>query len=86
MKMQAPIVHLNGTSRAALLVQVAAAASALNAALTAISDAAPNARDYYPAGDDAFRTARKEHDSALDAVRSVLLRYEQLFETLDTEA
>lgn len=57
-----PTVHLNGTSGDDLFRQVCEAGSALRRALAAMSEAAPNARDYYPQGDLAFRAAVREHD------------------------
>ena len=43
-----PIVHMNGTSKGALLAQNRKAWDAINDAYAALKQAAPNARDYYP--------------------------------------
>ena len=43
-----PIVHLNGTSKAMLLEELDGAYRALDDALCAMAQAAPNGRDYYP--------------------------------------
>jgi len=56
-----PSVHLNGTSGDELLEQVTEASTAVRAAIRALDRAAPNARDYYVQGDDAFERARAEH-------------------------
>lgn len=43
-----PIIHLNGTSRDALLDQLCEVYSALNDAMDKLRQASPNGRDYYP--------------------------------------
>lgn len=43
-----PFVHLNGSSRESLLENLEAAYSAVNAALDALRQCAPNGRDAYP--------------------------------------
>mgnify|MGYP001604637144 CR=1 FL=1 len=43
-----PIVHMNGTSRQALVEQLCTAYRAVQDALDALSLASPNGRDYYP--------------------------------------
>jgi hypothetical protein len=62
-----PTLHTNGTSGEELARQLETAARAVQAALTALQEAAPNARDYYPQasaqlqGRDAFLRAAEEH-------------------------
>ncbi len=63
-----PTVHLNGTSKAALLEQLENASNALNDAYAAMKQAAPNGRDYYPQGEDALARATAAH---LDRLRRV---------------
>jgi hypothetical protein len=67
-----PLVHLNGTSAEHLLEGYTAAREAVSAAIHALADAAPNARDYYPIGDHAYAAARREHDARMVALVSVL--------------
>ncbi len=43
-----PIIHMNGTCRAALVEELCAVYSAVNAALDTLRQAGPNGRDYYP--------------------------------------
>lgn len=69
--MIAPTVHLNGTSGEELRRQVSEAGTAVRDALRALANAAPNARDYYPAGPDAFRAASAEHASRVARVKAV---------------
>ena len=43
----------------------------LGAALVTMADAAPNQRDYYPQGDDAWREVLLGHERRLKAVMAV---------------
>lgn len=61
-------IHLNGTSVEVLYEQQIAVSHACRALLRALENAAPNGRDYYPQGDEAFRAAAEQH---LQKVRSV---------------
>ncbi len=70
-----PTVHLNGTSKDTLIEQWCTASSALLDAERAIQQCAPNARDYYPQGAEAFVAALDEyrkHAAALFAARQYL--------------
>lgn len=67
-----PIVHLNGTGAAALYSAAVDAGHALRAALDATAAAGPNARDYYPAGPDAYAAAAREHAAICDALRAAI--------------
>jgi hypothetical protein len=78
-----PTVHLNGTSRESLLIQVSDAAHALDAAWTALCAMAPHGRDYYPQGVLALRDAEREHSARLDAISTVYLDLMALWERID---
>lgn len=69
--MRFPVVHLNGTSAEDLLGELSHAAEAIYAAIGQVCDTAPNARDYYPLGPDAYMRARAEHEARLDRLRAV---------------
>lgn len=69
-KVIVPVVHLNGTSRDALVSQANAAVMALDIALGALQLAAPHARDYYPLGNGAYTRAEAEHRSRYERVSS----------------
>jgi len=71
-RMEKPLVHLNGTSGEVLLEGYIAAGVKLRAALAALDDVAPNARDYYPLGEASYSAARREHEQRALRVRSVL--------------
>lgn len=77
--MKAPTIHRNGTSGRALLLQVSEATAALRRALSVMRDAAPNGRDYYVQGDDAFTAAAAEHRSRVQRVEAVLDEYSELY-------
>ncbi len=77
-----PSLHLNGSSADALIEQLTEAGHALRQALRALDDAAPNARDYYVLGDEAFAKAMREHLSRVERVRSVLLEVASIHEVL----
>ena len=69
--LKGPLVHLNGTSAGELEEQMRACRDTLRAALFALHLAAPNARDYYPLGDNAFAEAQARHASRIMAMRAV---------------
>lgn len=77
-----PCIHMNGTSREALADQHQSAIRALSLALAALREAAPNARDYYVQGDDAYHHARTEHQSRIDRLLSVHAELMALWEDI----
>lgn len=81
--MTAPTIHTNGTSKAALLEGYEHATMALNAALMALAQAAPNARDYYPQGAAAFAEAQKGYAADVAALQGVLKHIQYLWESID---
>lgn len=69
--MRVPSLHLNGTSPDQLVEQLANAQRATSDAMLALEQAAPNSRDYYLQGADAFKEAMMEHRVRLNKVSSV---------------
>jgi hypothetical protein len=67
-----PTVHINGTSRDALVEQNESARNAVRVAINALEAAQPNARDYYPQGDGAFRAAMAQHTERLTLLGGIL--------------
>ncbi len=57
--MMVPAIHDNGTSRERLLAQLTAVTNHLEAAIRALKEACPNARDYHSGAD--FDRAVSEH-------------------------
>lgn len=68
MTLMIPAVHLNGASRAELERGYSAALDALRAAADAVAETAPNGRDYYVYGRDAFTCAQYEHKARMSNV------------------
>ena len=66
-----PTIHLNDTPGVRLLEQVCDAANAVSNALGNLCESTPNARDYYPQGNEAFYKARDEHDARCAKLREV---------------
>ena len=75
-----PTIHSNGTSAQALLDQARGVLDALRALRGAMADVAPNGRDYYPQGEEAARTACREHERRRQSVERIWLEYEALAE------
>ena len=75
-----PTIHLNGTSPEALYEQQAAVAEKLRAAIRALDEAAPNARDYYTQGQGAFYQANNEHSRRILALQAVLQHTQEVME------
>ncbi len=72
-----PTIHLNGSSPQHLLDQLIEARRSVREATDALVASAPNARDYYPQGPEAFTAARKAHETQqanLNAVLAYLTR------------
>jgi hypothetical protein len=80
-----PTVHLNGTSGADLLDQSCAVMAAIHAALEALQNATPNARDYYTQDGDAFAAARAEHAARVAAIAAVLHDHEAIAESISDQ-
>jgi hypothetical protein len=80
--MMAPTIHMNGTGRQRLLSDAIAAGDAVLAAIERLAAAAPNARDYYPLGPTAYRTAAAEHDGRVERLRSVYRELAELAEAI----
>lgn len=80
--MKAPTIHLNGTSADELLEQIAEASRACHALNGALTNAMPNARDYYVQGDGAFEVARREWDARRQAVDKVRRELEEIADAI----
>jgi hypothetical protein len=80
--MMLPTVHLNGTSKEALLDGYCDALTALHGAVSKVQAAGPNGRDYYPQGDKAIQTAMAEHEARLTKLREIITEIETIAESL----
>lgn len=77
-----PTIHLNGTSGEELARQVKDAADAVYTAIGALRNAAPNARDYYPQGDNAFRDATAAHWAHVESLQATYTALADVYEAL----
>ena len=78
-----PTIHMNGTSKEALVEQLCEAGSAVNTAIRALALATPNARDYYPQGPDTFKRALAQHVARMEALSGVVSELQTLVERID---
>lgn len=80
--MIAPTCYLNGTSPEVLFEQLAGALYALRTTQRALEEAAPNARDYYPQGPDAFQKARAAHESRAQRLKDIQRELQEIAENV----
>lgn len=80
-----PSVHANGTSKGALIQQLSDAWDALEAARTALRQAAPNGRDYYPQGPDAIEQATAQHLDRLRRIDGVQDELQEMMRMIDEQ-
>lgn len=73
-----PTIHLNGTSKKTLLEWYEAAYAALGKAADALAEAAPNGRDYYPQGPDAYSKAAAEHEARMRQIGKMRADIEEI--------
>jgi hypothetical protein len=78
-----PSVHLNGTSKPGLLEPLAAARAALAQARTALLNASPHGRDYYPQGAGAYEFAASQHEGRIDKIAALDKELTQLMAAID---
>jgi hypothetical protein len=71
MTLTLPVIHMNGTSRERLMDAIEEAYSKVGDAMSALAQTAPNGRDYYPAGPEAFEKAIEEHMSRVARLQTV---------------
>jgi hypothetical protein len=81
----APVVHLNGSGQEALETQWRDVVLAMQEATRALRRAAPNARDYYPRGDDAFERARRAFAELTEALACVEAACTAVFDDIDAQ-
>lgn len=78
-----PTIHLNGTSKEALLDLLHEAGIAVNNATAAVMLTAPNGRDYYPQGPQAISQAIAEHDSRIKRLADIYDELANLYIAID---
>lgn len=80
-----PTIHLNGTSKQSLLDDLDEAFSALNEAFDKLKRTAPNGRDYYLQGEEAFIKAGDAHTTRLRKVHDVIGEIQELMIAIDRQ-
>lgn len=75
-----PTIHSNGTSAQALFDANLDAMQAVEAAIDAVQRAAPNGRDYYVQGPEAFGRAQREHQERQRLLNRIALELTQIAE------
>jgi hypothetical protein len=80
-----PTIHLNGTSKVALLAALELAYDALGEAYDAIKETAPNGRDYYVQGPNAITVAGIEHHDRLKKVDEVREEIAEIINRVDQQ-
>lgn len=83
--MQFPIVHLNGTSKTALLTQQLEILAALRLAQKVMAEHAPHGRDYYPIGPDAASIAFAEHAARRQSLDHIIGEVEAIARAIDEQ-
>lgn len=83
-KVAAPIVHMNGTSKASLLQERNDAFDALSAAYDLLKRAAPNSRDAYPET-GLMPKLEAQHRARLQAIHNVMKSLETEIWEIDTQ-
>jgi len=76
--MEKPTIHLNGSGAKRLHENYERVYVACFDLLGALAIAAPNGRDYYPQGNDAFKKAREEHHTRLRIVTDLRKEIEEM--------
>lgn len=79
-KLEVPTVHLNGTSKQELLLQLREAYRAVNKAKEALRATVPHLRDYYvqDSTDQVYERAREQHNSRHDMLNTVMEQLEAI--------
>jgi hypothetical protein len=80
-----PTVHLNGTSADDLIEGLVKARHALNEAMKALMDAAPNGRDYYVQTPSTFSVAQDQHDKRVRAVVAICDDLGEIAQAIDAQ-
>lgn len=84
--MRAPTIHLNGTSKAALLQEYETAVRAVDAAEKAVAAVTVHGRDYYMQDDTvpmaAYQEARAQHENLLQRLRDVSTALQATYEAI----
>ena len=74
MSLAIPTIHMNGTSKKALLTDYCDAIDALHEAGRKLAATCPNGRDYYTQGNTALGAALNQHENRMNKLRDWRIR------------
>lgn len=77
-KLAVPRVHLNGTSKTALIEQYLEAYRAVEKAITKVAANYPHARDYYVQGNEVVAQSQREHTSRIARLKEISKELEDI--------
>jgi 2-phospho-L-lactate guanylyltransferase (CobY/MobA/RfbA family) len=80
-----PTVHLNGTGKSDLIEGLIKARHALNEAMKALMDAAPNGRDYYVQTPSTFPLAQEQHAKRVHAIGAIYDELGEIAQAIDAQ-
>lgn len=83
--MKIPTIHLNGTSAQSLMDDLENAHEKIREAIQALSQCAPNGRDYYVQESGALVVAQEEHQARMSKLVSIKAELEALAEGIDAQ-
>jgi hypothetical protein len=83
MKVQCPLVHLNGTAKVDLVEQVRNACHKARGFKEALSEMYPNARDYYPLGEQAYINVKSQMLDRMCALNGIISQLEAIYEGIE---
>jgi len=83
--LQAPLIHLNGTSKNDLVDLLCGASQALNQAYDTLRYTVPNGRDYYPLGPAAMQRAVTEHENRMRRLDAIKAEIDTLAEAISDQ-
>jgi hypothetical protein len=75
-----PTIHMNGTAACDLIEDLTRASASIYQAILDVQRAGPNARDYYPQGENAIYSANRDHASRLGRLGAVRQELEDIIE------
>jgi len=78
-----PLLHLNGSFHGSLFEGYLRALEATREAVERVRSTAPNQRDYYPLGEEAWAQAQKEHSLRIAALQKVATELQTLVNHCD---
>ena len=80
-----PLIHLNGTSRLALLEEYRAADQAIREALSCVQAITVHERDFYLQDLQAFKLAQAQHEARVVDLYSMLNQIDEIWNAINEQ-